>query len=73
MEIGACVALITLASAAFNIHAFVAITEDPVYFSGPHIETNGYERDGSVLQTVGPPCAPGFEGASGEVPHFRPG
>jgi hypothetical protein len=56
-----------------DLLTIVAITEDPIYFSEPHIETKTYERDGSVMRIVGPPCVPGFEGASGEVPHFLPG
>jgi hypothetical protein len=56
-----------------NLLTIVAITEDPVYLSEPHIETKSYERDGSAMRPIGPPCVPGFEGASGEVPHFLPG
>jgi hypothetical protein len=56
-----------------NLLTIVAITEDPIYFTEPHIETKSYERDGSVMRPVGPPCVPGFEGATGEVPHFLPG
>lgn len=56
-----------------DLLTIVAITEDPVYFSEPHIETKSYERDGSIMRPVGPPCVPGFEGASGDVPHFLPG
>ena len=56
-----------------DLLTLVAITEDPVYLSEPHIETKSYIRDGSVMPTVGPPCVPGFEGAVTEVPHFLPG
>ena len=56
-----------------NLLTIVAITDDPVYLSEPHIETKSYERDGSVMRPIGPPCVPGFEGATGEVPHFLPG
>jgi hypothetical protein len=56
-----------------DLLTIVAITEDPVYLAEPHIETKSFERDGSVMRPIGPPCVPGFEGASGEVPHFLPG
>ena len=56
-----------------DLLTIVAITEDPVYLSAPHVETKTYERDGSVMRPIGPPCVPGFEGASGEFPHFLPG
>ena len=56
-----------------SLLTIVAITDDPVYLSEPHIETKSFERDGSVMRSIGPPCVPGFEGATGEVPHFLPG
>jgi len=56
-----------------NLLTIVAITDDPVYLSEPHVETKSYERDGSVMPAIGPPCVPGFEGATGELPHFLPG
>jgi hypothetical protein len=30
-------------------------------------------RDGSVMPAVGPPCVPGFEGATADVAHYLPG
>jgi hypothetical protein len=51
----------------------VSILDDPIYLTEPHIETRSYARDGSVMRPIGPPCVPGFEGASGSVPHYLPG
>jgi hypothetical protein len=53
----------------------LAVIEDPVYLTEPHIITKSFQLDAAPISPVGPPCVPGYEGTAGEgrVPHYLPG
>jgi hypothetical protein len=56
-----------------EILTVLAVLDDPIYLSEPLRLSKGFERDGSTVLAVGPPCIAGYEGGSeGKVPHYVP-
>jgi len=51
----------------------LVVVEDPIYLSEPYIVSKNYVLDSAPQSPTGPPCVAGYEGASGEVPHWLPG
>lgn len=51
----------------------LVVWEDPIYLSEPYIISKNYVLDSAPQSPTGPPCVAGYEGASGEVPHWLPG
>jgi hypothetical protein len=47
--------------------------EDPVYLDEPFLISKNFQLDAGPIRPIGPPCVPGYEGQSGEVPHYLPG
>jgi hypothetical protein len=47
--------------------------EDPVYLDEPFLVSKNFQLDAGPIRPIGPPCVPGYEGQSGEVPHYLPG
>ena len=57
-----------------DLMTVVAIVEDPVYLSEPEVISKSFQLDAAPMSPVGPPCVPGYEGATaGRVPHYLPG
>jgi hypothetical protein len=51
----------------------IAVIEDPVYLSEPHIMTKNFQLDSTPMRPEGPPCLPTYQGSAGAVPHYLPG
>jgi hypothetical protein len=47
--------------------------EDPVYLAEPFLLSKSFQLDAGPIRPIGPPCVPGYEGQSGDVPHYLPG
>ncbi len=56
-----------------DLMTMLVVVEDPVYLSEPFMVSKNFQLDAGPVRPIGPPCVPGFEGQSGEVPHYLPG
>jgi hypothetical protein len=56
-----------------DLLTLLIVIDDPVYLTEPYMITKNFQLDSSPIRPIGPPCVPGYEGLSGEVPHYLPG
>lgn len=56
-----------------DLMTMLVVVEDPVYLSEPFMVSKNFQLDAGPVRPIGPPCVPGYEGQSGEVPHYLPG
>lgn len=56
-----------------DLMTMLVVVEDPVYLSEPFMVSKNFQLDAGPVRPIGPPCVPGYEGQSGEVPHHLPG
>ena len=56
-----------------DLMTMLVVVEDPVYLSEPFMVSKSFQLDAGPVRPIGPPCVPGYEGQSGEVPHYLPG
>ncbi|HEY6508844.1 MAG TPA: hypothetical protein VIY56_12580 [Vicinamibacterales bacterium] len=56
-----------------DLMTMLVVVEDPVYLSEPFMLSKNFQLDAGPVRPIGPPCVPGYEGQSGEVPHYLPG
>lgn len=47
--------------------------EDPIYLTEPEVLSKTFQLGTAPMSPVGPPCVAGYEGSSGNVPHYLPG
>jgi hypothetical protein len=57
-----------------DILTVLAVVDDPIYLTEPHIITKSFQLATTPMSPVGPPCITGFEGkrAGESVPHYVP-
>jgi hypothetical protein len=56
-----------------DLMTMLVVIEDPVYLAEPFLVSKGFQLDTAPQRPIGPPCVPGYEGQSGDVPHYLPG
>jgi hypothetical protein len=56
-----------------DLLTLLVVVEDPLYLTEPYIVSKNFQLDAAPILPVGPPCVAGYEGVSGEVPHYLPG
>jgi hypothetical protein len=56
-----------------DLLTLLVAVEDPVYLAEPLLISKTFQLDAGPIRPIGPPCVPGYEGQSGDVPHHLPG
>jgi hypothetical protein len=56
-----------------DLLTLLIVVEDPVYLTEPLLISKNFQLDAGPIRPIGPPCVPGYEGQSGDVPHYLPG
>jgi hypothetical protein len=56
-----------------DLMTMLVVIDDPIYLSEPYMLSKNFQLDTAPIRPIGPPCVPGYEGQSGDVPHYLPG